>query len=137
MQDGIQWYNTGDLGKLLANGSLVLEGRMKRFVKVGGEMLSLAAIEEAFMPLVFEKQQKEGIPQLAVMPGPEEGGRPKLVLFINGAVDLMRANQMLRESGFSNLVKIDQVRTVNGMPMTGTGKIAYRQLEKIMQESIL
>lgn len=130
--DGLSWYNTGDLGRVESDGSLLLEGRMKRFVKVGGEMLSLAAIEETFSPLVQEKQEREGLPQLAVMPGPEEGGRPKLFLFINGTLDLMQANQMLRQNGFSNLVKIDKVCSMKGLPMTGTGKIAYRQLEKLM-----
>ncbi len=126
---GHKWYNTGDLGKLLSEGSLVLAGRMKRFVKIGGEMLSLAAIEEIFLPLTVAKQEREGLPQLAVMTGPEEGGRPKLVLFINAELELMQANQMLRQHGFSNLVKIDKVCTIDAIPITGTGKIAYRQLE--------
>lgn len=46
MIDGEQFYKTGDLGFLDKEGYLHISGRLKRFVKIAGEMISLPAIEE-------------------------------------------------------------------------------------------
>ncbi|MDP2991108.1 MAG: AMP-binding protein, partial [Kiritimatiellota bacterium] len=44
--EGKSWYRTGDLVSENAEGVLTFAGRLKRFVKLGGEMISLPAIEE-------------------------------------------------------------------------------------------
>ncbi len=41
------WYDTGDIGELDEQAYLHLKGRAKRFGKVGGETISLTAVEEA------------------------------------------------------------------------------------------
>ena len=41
------WYDTGDLGFIDDDGYIWHKGRLKRFVKIAGEMVSLVAIEEA------------------------------------------------------------------------------------------
>src|SRR5581483_4577980 len=81
--EGSTWYQTGDLGKLDSSGNLTLSGRMKRFVKVGGEMLSLTAIEEVFSSLKapVKKKALPEVPQVAVCATLEDGNRPKLILF--------------------------------------------------------
>ena len=48
--DGKRWYRTGDLVRQDADGWLYFEGRLKRFVKLGGEMISLPAIEAVLLP---------------------------------------------------------------------------------------
>lgn len=134
--DSAKWYQTGDLGKLDEEGHLVLAGRLKRFVKIGGEMVSLAAIEEALNSHIIESAQKEfELPQVAVCAGVEDGGRPKLTLFTSQPFEVMEVNQILRQKGFSNLVKMDKVCKLAEIPMTATGKIAYRTLEKMLQEN--
>ena len=60
--NGITWYVTGDIGYCTQNGSLVITGRLKRFIKIGGEMISLGAIEAALME---GESQGEGL-QLAL-----------------------------------------------------------------------
>ena len=55
--NGKRWYRTGDLGHFEKNGSLILSGRLKRFTKLGGEMISLGAIEEALVSRLIQNQQ--------------------------------------------------------------------------------
>src|SRR5439155_9629537 len=47
-RDGRRWYVSGDLAELDADGFIRLLGRLKRFLKAGGEMISLPALEEPF-----------------------------------------------------------------------------------------
>src|SRR5437763_16659885 len=47
-RDGKRWYVTGDLAEIDADGYIRLAGRLKRFLKAGGEMLSLPGLEEPF-----------------------------------------------------------------------------------------
>jgi acyl-[acyl-carrier-protein]-phospholipid O-acyltransferase/long-chain-fatty-acid--[acyl-carrier-protein] ligase len=51
------WYDTGDIGILDKDGFLWHKGRLKRFVKIGGEMISLATIESAVEKYIGEDQQ--------------------------------------------------------------------------------
>ena len=48
--DGIPYYRTGDLGYLDADGYLIITGRLKRFVKIAGEMISLPFVEKTNSP---------------------------------------------------------------------------------------
>jgi long-chain-fatty-acid--[acyl-carrier-protein] ligase len=129
---GLQWYNTGDLGYLDEQGNLILAGRLKRFIKVGPEMISLGAIEEALMHKVLYKHvnghEPEG-PSLAICAKEESGEKPLIVLVTKFPTTVDEANNTLKESGFSNLVRIGQVVQMEEIPLLGTGKINYRSLE--------
>jgi len=46
------WYDTGDMGFLDADGYLWHVGRLKRFLKVGGEMVSLIRVEDVLEKLL-------------------------------------------------------------------------------------
>lgn len=123
--EGKKWYRTGDLGYLDPEGNLLLSGRLKRFVKVGGEMISLGAIEEA---LLKDFSSSEEGPTLAVCPVEKEGGQPQLIVFTTRSLSTEEANEILRKTGFSRLVKIGDVRHVDAIPLMGAGKIDYRTL---------
>jgi long-chain-fatty-acid--[acyl-carrier-protein] ligase len=127
---GIRWYVTGDLGICTPQGTLVITGRLKRFIKIGGEMISLGAIEAALMEEAH-MGSGEG-PQLAVCAKESKEGRPRIVLFSTKDLVPMEVNSLLRQKGFANLVRIDRVVTVDEIPLSGTGKIAYRQLETLL-----
>jgi long-chain-fatty-acid--[acyl-carrier-protein] ligase len=96
-------------------------------VKIGGEMVSLGAVESA-LAIEHPPVEEEG-PQLAVCAKGESEGRPRLVLFSTRSVSPTEVNALLRKRGFSNLVRVDQVVTIPEIPLSGTGKVAYRTLE--------
>jgi long-chain-fatty-acid--[acyl-carrier-protein] ligase len=128
---GQKWYSTGDLGHLDEEGNLIISGRLKRFVKVGGEMISLSALEGVLTQSVGKQaqEQSEGGPVLAICAKEEAGERSRLFLFANFATSVEEANRALKEGGFSNLVKIYKVYQVPEIPIMGTGKVYYRALE--------
>jgi acyl-CoA synthetase (AMP-forming)/AMP-acid ligase II/1-acyl-sn-glycerol-3-phosphate acyltransferase/acyl carrier protein len=133
--DGDQWYNTGDLGSIDETGTLFLAGRLKRFVKIGAEMISLPAIEAGLEEAAIRNEWGSGRRDraLAVVALEPEEGRPRFYLFANFFVDLDEANEALRQLGFSNLVRIHRYEHVPEMPRMGTGKIDYRALEAAAQ----
>jgi long-chain-fatty-acid--[acyl-carrier-protein] ligase len=128
--NGKMWYRTGDLGYLDEEGNLTITGRLKRFIKVGPEMISLSAIEEALLQIAPKKGwpiSQEG-PSLAVCAKEIPGEKPKIYLFTKFPVD--EINRTIREAGFSNLVRITAVHEVEDIPIMGTGKVNYRMLEQ-------
>lgn len=127
---GERWYVTGDIGYCTQEGALCITGRLKRFIKIGGEMISLGAIEAALME-ESDFAVGEG-PQLAVCAKEEKDGRPRIVLFTTKERAPMEVNSLLRQKGFANIVRVDRVMTLDEIPLSGTGKIAYRQLETML-----
>lgn len=131
--NGLSWYRTGDLGMLDENNYLTISGRLKRFIKVGGEMVSLGSIEDALMKggsVCGWKFADEG-PSLAITAKEQAGEKTKINLYTIFATDVDEVNKVLREAGFSNLVRVSQVRVIQEIPIMGTGKVNYRALEKL------
>lgn len=127
---GKEWYKTGDLGFLDENGALTISGRLKRFIKIGAEMFSLAAIEDGILQAGIKKGWRvQDQATLAVVATEIAGEKPKIALFTTLPIELEEANRGLRDEGFSNLVKISQVIQIPEIPLTGTGKIDYRSLQ--------
>ena len=129
--EGTRWYDTGDLGYLNGEGSLFLAGRLKRFVKIAGEMISLPALESA---LVNRWPNNESGSVLAVDAVETEGQRPDLYLLSSVKIDLDEANEVLRDSGFSNLSKLKHLIELDEIPLLGTGKTDYQTIKRIVRE---
>jgi acyl-CoA synthetase (AMP-forming)/AMP-acid ligase II/1-acyl-sn-glycerol-3-phosphate acyltransferase/acyl carrier protein len=123
--EGKQWYRTGDLVSEDADGVFTFAGRLKRFVKLGGEMISLPAIEEI---LLKKFQQPDQDIALAVESSASETN-PEVILFCVPDISREAANQTLREAGLSALHNIRVVKRIDKIPVLGTGKTDYRSLK--------
>lgn len=121
---GERWYVTGDLAELDATGAVVFHGRLKRFLKAGGEMISLPALEE---PFTRRFPPTDAGPRVAVEGTDGDGGR-KVVLFTTEPLSVREANAILSEEGFRGVMRLDEVRKVESLPVLGTGKTDYKQL---------
>lgn len=129
--EGKTWYKTGDLGILDENNCLTISGRLKRFIKVGAEMVSLAAIEDALLRIALHKDwrgENDG-PSVAISAKEILGEKPKIYLFTKFDVTVDEVNKSLKESGFGNIVKVSSVIKLSEIPLMGSGKINYRGLE--------
>ncbi|MDB5308910.1 MAG: hypothetical protein JWO38_3112 [Gemmataceae bacterium] len=122
---GKRWYVTGDLGEIdPRTGVITFHGRLKRFLKAGGEMISLPALEE---PFVKEYPPTDQGPRVAVEGVETPGGR-KIVLFTTEDINLRDANAILQREGFRGVMRLDEVRRVDALPVLGTGKTDYKVL---------
>lgn len=127
-----QWYVTGDLGTLDHNQQLTISGRLKRFIKVGPEMISLEAVESALMEGGRDlnwPSTDEG-PILGLVAKELSGEKPKMFLFTTFPLSAEEGNRLLKESGFSNLVRLTDTFQLAEIPLMGTGKVNYRKLEE-------
>ncbi len=125
---GRTWYDTGDLVRVDRDGVLHFAGRLKRFVKLGGEMISLPAIERVLEAALADGAEQE----LAVLATPDEE-HPELVLFTTRDLDRQQVNIRIRAAGLSPLHNIRRVQRIRELPLLGSGKIDYRRLAGMME----
>jgi len=133
--DGKKWYRSGDRGIIDPSGNLTITGRLTRFVKIGGEMVSLGGLEEDLVAISRAKgwaPKKENGALLAVAAHGFESEKPQIVLFATFDADREEINRSLRETGLGRLVKISEIRKLEEIPLTGTGKIHYRLLDEML-----
>jgi long-chain-fatty-acid--[acyl-carrier-protein] ligase len=133
--DGERYYVTGDLGILDEKGRLTLTGRLKRFVKIGGEMISLPAMESVIQEKIPPAEEDSGV-AAALTYVEEAGERAIIALFTTVEVDSEAVNDWLRDAGFSNLARVRKVMMIDEVPLLGTGKTNYRALTVLLKESL-
>ncbi len=135
--EGKRYYRSGDRGYIAEDGALILAGRLKRFVKIGGEMVSLAGLEEELLRLAHVRKwvtgREEG-PPLAISVLEKEGEKPLIVLFTTLDVSAEEVNAALKECGYGKIVKIGEVKKIGEIPLTGTGKTHYRLLDDLLSK---
>lgn len=128
--DGKKWYITGDLAALDEAGAIVFHGRLKRFLKAGGEMISLPALEE---PFAKKYPPTDAGPRVAVEGVETHGGR-HVVLFTTEPITLREANALLQSEGHRGVMRLDDVKQVEKIPTLGTGKTDYKVLRAMLTE---
>ena len=122
--EGQQWYRTGDLVSADGDGYFQFQGRLKRFLKAGGEMVSLPALE---VPFQKKFPSDENGPRVAVEGIQMQSGR-MIVLFTTEELSFREAADLLLESGLRGVMRFDAVRRVDSIPVLGTGKTDYKTL---------
>ncbi len=131
-QDGRRWYITGDLAERTADGYVVFHGRLKRFLKAGGEMISLPALEEPFV------RRWPPTPQgpRAAVEGIETPQGRRIVLFTTEPISLREANAILQQEGFRGVMRLDDVQRLDAIPVLGNGKPDYKQLRRLLEAQL-
>ena len=113
------WHDTGDIVTLDAAGFVTIRGRAKRFAKIGGEMISLPAVEGYAAALWPDAEH-------AVVTRPDARKGEQLVLFTTRADATPAALQAWgRANGVTELMLPREVRVMDALPVLGTGKLDY------------
>jgi acyl-[acyl-carrier-protein]-phospholipid O-acyltransferase/long-chain-fatty-acid--[acyl-carrier-protein] ligase len=120
-RDEMPHYMTGDKGYLDRDGFLKIVDRYSRFVKIGGEMVSLGAISEDISRIGLD------IESVAVgVPDSKKG--EKIVLLVKGEVENLKT--ILRERLQPNMVPTETI-FVDEMPLLGSGKVDFSKAKRI------
>ena len=123
------WYDTGDMGNIDADGYLWHVGRLKRFIKIGGEMVSLVRIENA-----LEKLLPDGI-ECCMVEIPDAIKGAKIVAVVTAPIEEKTiSKQLAKQLPPVALPKIFLVR--EQMPKTGNGKIDFRALTELTRQDL-
>ncbi len=120
------WYDTGDLGVLDEDGFLWHKGRLKRFVKIGGEMISLVMVEESLNSVTPEEVECCAVE----LPDAKRGSR--IIGVTNKAIDQQDVSKKLAEE-LPNLALPKKYVVVEEFPYMGSGKADFRTLTKMVQ----
>ena len=125
------WYDTGDIVALDADGFIQIQGRMKRFAKVSGEMVSLTAVEDA---LAGAFPQYGLRCQVAVVTRPDEDKGEALIAVTNEPkLQLEEIRAAIKAKGLTNLCVPREIKFVKEIPKLGTGKVNHRELMKQLE----
>lgn len=119
MIDGKAWYITGDKGKFDHDGYLTIVDRYSRFAKMGGEMISLGAIEAKLSTIIVN----ENVEYIVTSVKDEKKGE-KIVLLISGIStdDLKELKSNIIATFESKLMVPSNYKIVEEIPKLGTGK---------------
>lgn len=127
---GEGWYDTGDIVSIDKDGFIFIEGRAKRFAKVGGEMVSLAVIEqlaEAVWPGVLH----------AATSLPDAGKGEMLVLLTEqGAAERAPLLEYAKAQGIGEINVPRKILSVAHLPLLGTGKLDYNAVKALAEEQL-
>jgi len=124
------WYDTGDIVAIDSEGFVTIVGRAKRFAKLGGEMVSLAAAERLAEMAVPETRH-------AVVSLPDSRRGERLVL-VTEAHDFDR-NRLLgaaHQLGLPEIAVPREVVEIDQMPLLGTGKTDYAAVTRLAQRGM-
>jgi acyl-[acyl-carrier-protein]-phospholipid O-acyltransferase/long-chain-fatty-acid--[acyl-carrier-protein] ligase len=124
------WHDTGDIVAIDAQGFIAIKGRAKRFAKIGGEMISLAAVEN-LAGACWSGARVAVVSQ----PDPRKGER---VILCTEDVFATRADVMkvAKAQGASELMIPAQVLFVEKLPLLGSGKIDYPAVAKLVADKL-
>jgi acyl-[acyl-carrier-protein]-phospholipid O-acyltransferase / long-chain-fatty-acid--[acyl-carrier-protein] ligase len=124
------WHDTGDIVNIDEQGFVAIKGRAKRFAKIGGEMVSLAAVE-----MLAAELWPNNISAVAAVPDARKGERLILVTDKHGAT---RADfqAYARSQHASELMMPAEVIVLDKLPLLGSGKVDFMALQKFVREQV-
>jgi acyl-[acyl-carrier-protein]-phospholipid O-acyltransferase/long-chain-fatty-acid--[acyl-carrier-protein] ligase len=127
IKDG--WYDTGDMGMMDEDGYIWHKGRLKRFVKIGGEMVSLVKVESVLTDLLPDEAD------CCVVEVPDFLKGAKIVAAVTQKVDEKAILKKMAEK----LVPLElpkQFVLMEELPKMGSGKIDFRTVTETVKAKL-
>ena len=124
------WHDTGDVVSVDDEGYYVIRGRMKRFAKIGGEMVSLTVVENC-AAAVWPKHMHAA----AIVPDPKKGER--IILLTDhpkpNRGELLRWAQ---QYGVPEISVPKKIISTDSLPVLGTGKLDYVAITHMAKDAL-
>ena len=115
------YYITGDKGKLDEDGFLTIVDRYSRFAKIGGEMISLGAIEELISKFI---ESTDNLIDFLVTSLEDEKKGEKIILLISNANKefIQELKEKILQNFDNKLMIPSEIKIVEEIPKLGSGK---------------
>lgn len=125
---GEGWYNTGDIVSIDEAGYVTIQGRMRRFAKIAGEMVSLEVVER----IAALAQPKFEHASTAL----KDSQRGEMIVLLTPDRDLRREHLQAaaRELGAPELAVPRRILYVDKLPVLGNGKKDYVTIGKLAEQ---
>ena len=130
-EDG--WYHTGDVVEIDDIGFIKIKDRIKRFAKIGGEMVSLKAVEN-MINHAFEG--KEDFACGVVSVPHERKGEQIIVVTNEKSLTLDKIKEFIKQNEYPELYTPRQILYFDKIPTSGTGKVDNVTLKKEVMEEL-
>jgi acyl-[acyl-carrier-protein]-phospholipid O-acyltransferase/long-chain-fatty-acid--[acyl-carrier-protein] ligase len=124
-EDG--WYGTGDVVEIDADGFVHILGRVKRFAKVAGEMVSLESVEKIAITASPAAQHAASTQTDA------QRGENIVLFTTDGNLARESLQAAARDLGSPELAVPRKIVAVKELPLLGTGKTDYVQLKQMAE----
>ena len=123
------WYNTGDIVEMDAQGFIHIKGRVKRFAKVAGEMISLEVVEQVARTASPEQEH-------AVSTQADVQRGENIILFTTDKKLKREDLQVVAKNlGLPELTIARKIINVEEIPLLGTGKTDYVTLKQMAENA--
>lgn len=128
---GRTYYITGDKGKLDEDGFLTIVDRYSRFAKLGGEMISLGAVEEKISRII-NLSEDSSVDFIATAIEDEKKGEKIVLLISNVNEEFVKNIEEKILATFDNKLMIPSIiKIVNEIPKLGTGKKDFKGAKEL------
>ena len=124
------WHDTGDVVSIDDGGYVSIRGRLKRFAKIGGEMISLAIVENCASAV-----WPDHLHAAAILPDPRKGEQ---IILVTDRKDAPRSLLLAwaQSHGVPEIAVPKKIITVDEVPVLGTGKIDYLSVTKLAGDGL-
>lgn len=124
---GPGWYDTGDVVEIDADGFVTIHGRMRRFAKIAGEMVSLDHVEH------IARRASPAHFHAAVLKVEEYGGETTVLFSTDSALDRIALQKAARAAGSRDLAVPREIVKIREVPLLPSGKTDYARLARMAQ----
>ncbi len=122
--DGVRYYKTGDKGNIDEDGFLSITDRFSRFAKIGGEMISLGAVESSIKEIVDEME-------ILAVTVPDEKKGERVVLLFAGEIKEEELQALINSSNIHPLLRPSKLIKLKELPKLASGKSDFKRAKEI------
>ena len=128
--DGVRYYKTGDKGHIDEHGFVTIVDRYSRFAKIGGEMISLGAVEANLSQAIGE----DAVFVATAVNDNKKG--ESVVLLVKSELTISEIQQRIKALNIPPIMLPSEIFLVDEIPLLGSGKIDFKRAKLLATELI-